>query len=280
MEALVNYFSNMPTTHRTAFLVGGLATFWMIESAVPLFRWKYNKWKHALLNMFFVATTAIINLGLAFILVMAADWVVAEKIGLLQMIEMPLWVQVIAGLLLMDLIGAWLVHWVEHRVPWMWRFHMVHHSDHNVDTTTANRHHPGESVFRFLFTTLAVIVIGAPMWLVFLYQTMSVVLTQFNHANLNMPDWLDNALVWVLVTPNMHRVHHHYRLPYTDTNYGNIFSVWDRLFGTFAVADNSKLKYGLDTYMEKEASDHLWTILKLPFMKYRKTPEYDEEEVL
>ncbi|MBT29789.1 MAG: sterol desaturase [Thalassobius sp.] len=280
METIINYFSNMPTAHRTILLVGGLALFWMIESAVPLFRLKYNKWKHALINIFFTLTTALINLLFAFILVKSSDWVVANNFGIIQWIDMPVWLYAIVGLLLLDLIGAWLVHYVEHRVKWMWKFHLIHHTDQNVDTTTANRHHPGESVFRFVFTTTAVFIVGAPMWMVFLYQTLSLVFTQFNHSNVNMPNWLDDILSLVICSPNMHRVHHHYRMPYTDSNFGNIFSFWDRMFGTYIKADNKKLKYGVDTYMGDKDANDLVTMLKIPFQRYRPTPEYDKEEKL
>jgi Sterol desaturase len=116
---------------------------------------------------------------------------------------------------------------------------------------------------------LGVIVCGAPIYLVMMYQSLSVVFTQFNHANIQFPKWLDNALSWVLVTPGMHRVHHHYVLPYTDTNYGNIFSVWDRLFGTFAKMDNDKLVFGVDTHPHPNEQSDIWTMLKIPFMKYR-----------
>ena len=280
METIINYFSNMPTAHRTILLVGGLALFWMIESAVPLFRLKYNKWKHALINIFFTLTTALINLLFAFILVKSSDWVVANNFGIIQWIDMPVWLYAIVGLLLLDLIGAWLVHYVEHRVKWMWKFHLIHHTDQNVDTTTANRHHQGESVFRFVFTTTAVFIVGAPMWMVFLYQTLSLVFTQFNHSNVNMPNWLDDILSLVICSPNMHRVHHHYRMPYTDSNFGNIFSFWDRMFGTYIKADNKKLKYGVDTYMGDKDANDLVTMLKIPFQRYRPTPEYDKEEKL
>jgi sterol desaturase/sphingolipid hydroxylase (fatty acid hydroxylase superfamily) len=97
---------------------------------------------------------------------------------------MPVWVFMIAGMLLLDLIGAYFIHWIQHKIKWMWKFHMVHHADTYVDTTTANRHHPGESVFRAVFTLLAVVVTGAPMWLVMLYQSLSALLSQFNHANI------------------------------------------------------------------------------------------------
>ena len=118
------------------------------------------------------------------------------------------------------------------------------------------------------------------MWMVFMYQTMSVVLTQFNHSNIQMPKWLDNALGILFCTPNIHRIHHHYRQPYTDTNYGNIFSIWDRIFGTYVMIDNSKLVYGVDTHMDPKEVTNITTILKMPFMPYREAISYDKEENL
>lgn len=273
MDSIINYFETISSVHRSMILVGGITLFWLIESAAPLFEFKYKKWSHAGVNIFFTLTTIIVNFALAFILLLASDWAVEHQFGLLQWVPMPTWTLAIAGMLLLDLIGAYLPHWVEHRVPLLWRFHLVHHTDQEVDTTTANRHHPGESVIRFAFTTLGVLIIGAPMWLVFLYQSMSVVLSQFNHANINIPLALDKALRTVIVTPNMHRVHHHYKLPYTDTNFGNIFSFWDRLFGTYAVVDNRKLKYGVDTFMAPEEHQNISTMLQIPFMEYRKASE-------
>ena len=280
MESIINYFADMPSSHRSAVLIGGLTIFFLIENAAPLFSKKYNKWKHTGLNIFFTATTVLINFLMAFLLVLTSDWVVSQNIGLVQWLSFsPLWVLII-GLPLLDLIGAWLAHYIEHHTKWMWRFHIIHHTDQNVDTTTANRHHPGESVIRFAFTLAAVIIVGAPMWLVFLYQSMSVALSQFSHSNVSMPKWLDDALLLVFVTPNMHRVHHHYRVPYSDSNYGNIFSLWDRLFGTYQVVDNKKLVYGVDIWMEEKDANDLVQLLKIPFLPYRKTIEYEEEEKL
>ncbi|MDX2302022.1 MAG: sterol desaturase family protein [Microscillaceae bacterium] len=280
MDAIINYFSEMPSAHRSAVLIGGLTIFFLIENAVPLFDKKYNKIKHTGLNIFFTVTTIIINFLMAFILVNTSDWAVANQVGILQWLALsPIWVLII-GLPLLDLIGAWLVHFVEHKVKWMWQFHLIHHTDQYVDTTTANRHHPGESVFRFIFTTAAVLAVGAPMWLVFLYQSLSVALSQFNHSNVKMPKWLDNAILILFCTPNMHRVHHHYRQPYSDSNYGNIFSFWDRIFGTYQVVDNSKLVYGVDTYMNPKEADDLVNLLKIPFAGYRPSKKYKEEEKL
>lgn len=271
MQPIVDYFANIPSSHRSIILVGGIAFFWMVEYAVPLFHFKYNKIKHAGINIFFTITSIIVNFALAFILLKSADWAVQNHFGILQWLpKMPLWAFTIVGLLLLDLIGAWFVHWTEHRVKWMWKFHLIHHSDTNVDTTSANRHHPGESVFRFIFTTAGIVIAGAPMWMVFMYQAISVLLSQFNHANIVIPKWLDNAMSWVLVSPDMHKVHHHYVLPYTDSNYGNIFSIWDRIFGTFMTLDRDKIIYGIDTHMKPEENTRLGSLLKIPFEQYRK----------
>lgn len=271
METIVQYFETIPSSHRSAILVGGIAFFWMVESAVPLFRFSYNKVKHAGINIFFTLTTIVINFVMAFILLRSADWAVANKFGILQWLpDMPLWAYTILGLLLLDLIGAWLVHWAEHKVRWMWRFHLIHHTDTTVDTTSANRHHPGESVFRFVFTTMGVVIAGTPIWIVFMYQSMSVLLSQFNHANIRLPQWLDDALSWVIISPDMHKVHHHYKLPYTDSNYGNIFSFWDRLFGTYMKLDREQIVYGIDTHYKEEEHSHLGNLLKIPFQEYRK----------
>ena len=267
MEALVAYFETIPSSHRTLILVGGLTIFWLLESAVPLFTLKYKKWRHAGINFFFTFTTIVVNFLLAFILVKGSQWAIAHEFGVLQWLDLPLWATAIAGLLLLDLLGAYLAHWTEHRVPLFWRFHLIHHTDQHVDTTTANRHHPGESVIRFAFTTAAVILLGAPIWLVFLYQSMSVILSQFNHANISLPRWLDRPLPTVFVTPDMHRVHHHYVLPYTDSNFGNIFSIWDRLFGTYSELDKEQQIYGVDTHMEEQYHQGIGSMLRIPFVK-------------
>lgn len=264
LERIAEYFSHIPSLHRALILAGGITLFWLIESAIPLFRFRYNKYRHALPNLFFTATTIVVNFALAFLIVKTSDFVVAQKIGLLQWVDLPLWADMLVGLLLLDLVGAYFAHWTEHNVRWMWKFHMVHHADTHVDTTTANRHHPVESVFRVAFTLLAILLSGAPMWLVFLYQSMSVVLSQFNHANMRVPEWLDRPIRWIIVSPNMHKVHHHYRLPETDTNYGNIFSLWDRLFRTYHHTPAKQLTYGLDV-LDNSKDLNLAYQLKVPF---------------
>jgi len=270
MNEIIAYFDTIPSSHRSLILVGGITIFWLIENTFPLFRMQYRKWHHAGINIFFTVTTIIVNFILAFILIKTAHWTTKNDLGILQWLpEIPIWLYTIIGLLLLDLIGAYLAHLVQHKVKMLWRFHLIHHTDTWIDTTSANRHHPGESIIRFLFTTAGVLIVGSPMWMVFLYQSLSVVASQFNHANISLPPKLDVFLSYFIVSPNMHKVHHHYVLPYTDSNYGNIFSVWDRLFGTFTTLPKEELIYGVDTHMTPEEHNKLKNLLKIPFQKSR-----------
>ncbi|AEH01650.1 sterol desaturase family protein [Lacinutrix sp. 5H-3-7-4] len=271
METIIHYFETIPSLHRSILLVGGITLFWLLEGVLPLFNFKYKKWKHAWPNLFFTITTIIVNFALAFLLLKTADWVTINNFGILNWLpDMPLWLFVVLGLLLLDFIGAYLAHFTEHKVSFLWMVHLVHHSDHEVDTTTANRHHPLESIIRFLFTLLGVFIIGAPIGVVMLYQSISLVFAQLTHANIKMPKQLDKWLSYIIVSPDMHKVHHHNVLPYTDSNYGNIFSIWDRIFGTFMSLDREKIIYGVDTFPNAEENASLKHLLKQPFHKYRR----------
>jgi sterol desaturase/sphingolipid hydroxylase (fatty acid hydroxylase superfamily) len=270
MNEIIAYFSTIPSSHRSLILVGGITLFWIIENTFPLFQMQYQKWHHAGINFFLTFTTIIVNFVLAFILIKTASWTTENHFGILQWLpQMPILGYTIIGLLLLDLIGAYLAHFVQHKIKFLWRFHIIHHTDTWIDTTTANRHHPGESIIRFIFTTLGVLIVGTPMWMVFLYQSLSVIASQFNHANIAMPNKLDVFLSYFIVSPNMHKVHHHYILPYTDSNYGNIFSVWDRLFGTFTTLSKEEIIYGVDTHMAHEENNKLKNLLQIPFQKTR-----------
>jgi sterol desaturase/sphingolipid hydroxylase (fatty acid hydroxylase superfamily) len=277
VETLFNYFETIPSSHRSLILVGGITFFWLLEGALPLFLFNYKKWKHAIPNLFFTATTVIINFSLAFLLLFTADWVQTNNFGIINwMPEMPLWLYILLGVVLLDFFGAYLAHYTEHKIKPLWMIHLVHHSDHKVDTTTANRHHPLESVIRFGFTLFGVLVVGAPIAIVMIYQSMSLIFTQFNHANIKIPKSVDKLLSYVIVSPDMHKVHHHNLLPYTDANYGNIFSIWDRLLGTYMHLDREKIVYGVDTFPDEKTNSSLKELLKQPFQKYQKPTNLNE----
>jgi sterol desaturase/sphingolipid hydroxylase (fatty acid hydroxylase superfamily) len=281
MQAIVDYFETIPTLHRTIILVGGITLFWILEGALPLFRFRYHKWKHALPNFFFTFTTIIVNFALAFLLLQTADWVQEHNFGIINWLPaMPLWLYVLIGVMLLDFFGAYLAHWVEHKVKPLWMVHLVHHTDPNVDITTGNRHHPLESVVRFTFTLAGIFIVGTPIALVFLYQSLSVVFTQLTHANIQMHPRLDQFISYIFVSPDMHKVHHHYVLPYTDSNYGNIFAIWDRLLGTYKKLDRQKVVYGVDVFPDEVANGKIGALLKQPFQKYQRPtiePEGKEE---
>ncbi|MDG1161469.1 MAG: sterol desaturase family protein [Flavobacteriaceae bacterium] len=278
METIFNYFETIPSTHRSIILVGGITFFWLLEGALPLFNFNYTKWKHAIPNFFFTLTTIIINFTLAFLLLGTADWVQANNFGIINWlpIEIPLWLYVFLGVLFLDFFGAYLAHFTEHKIKPLWMVHLVHHSDHKVDTTTANRHHPLESIIRFAFTLFGVLIVGAPIAIVMIYQSLSLVFTQFTHANIKMSRSLDKLLSYFIVSPDMHKVHHHNLLPYTDSNYGNIFSIWDRLLGTYKYLDRDKIVYGVDTFPDEKINSSLKELLKQPFQKYKKPTNSEE----
>lgn len=270
IDEIIHYFGTIPSSHRSIILFGGIALFWIIESGLPLFNFKYNKIRHAGINLFFTFTTILINFSMAFLLFSISVWTDENKFGIIHWLHLNnLWLQAIIGLLFMDLIGAYSAHYVQHKTKPLWRFHLIHHTDTWIDTTSANRHHPGESIIRFIFTALAILVVGAPIWLFFMYQSFSVFLSQFNHANMKMSKNIDKWLSYIIVSPDMHKIHHHYQLPYTDSNYGNIFSVWDRLFGTFMIMPREEIIYGVDTHMKAEENNNLTNLLAIPFQKYR-----------
>ncbi|HLN93997.1 MAG TPA: sterol desaturase family protein [Flavobacterium sp.] len=270
METIVAYFETIPSWHRALILAGGITFFWLIENARPFASFSYRKWHHAGINLFFTGTTILVNFVMAFLLLQTAEWATAHEIGVLKLMSgLPLWLYTLVGLLILDLVGAYFAHLFEHKISVLWRFHLIHHTDTWMDTTSANRHHPGESVIRFVFTIVGTFLAGAPMWMVFMYQSLSVVFSQFSHANIQLPLWLDRTLRYVLVSPDMHKVHHHHRLPYTDSNYGNIFSLWDRLFGTYRELPAKEVVYGIDTHPDEREHNRLGELLRMPFRPKR-----------
>ncbi len=267
-----NYFETLEQhpVQRMIFLVGGLLIFWVLEGAIPLLKLSYKKSKlrHASVNFVFTVIHLIIHTILAILIVMLSDWCRNQSFGIVYWTHantsIPL--TIIIGALALD-FSSWLVHWVMHKVKPLWGFHLVHHTDNNVDVTTGLRHHPGDSILRGIFFMLLIFVSGAPMYSVMVYQTLIVLATAFTHANISLPKKMDKILSYILVSPNMHKVHHHWKQPYTDSNYGGVFSIWDRLFGTYRELDPKELRYGLDRYYPNEKDEDLWALLKKPFQK-------------
>ena len=269
--SVIDYFSSLEKhpAQRMAFLVGGLLIFWILEGSIPLISMQYkkNKFRHAAVNMGFTTIHVIIHTFLAIIIIKLSDWCKAEQFGFVYWMNAGIAGTIIVSFLTLDFFGGWLVHITEHKVPFLWRFHVVHHADNNVDVTTGLRHHPIESVLRGVFFFMGIFISGAPMYAVMIFQTILVLSTAFTHANINMPTWLDKTLGYIFVSPNMHKVHHHWKQPFTDSNYGAVLSIWDRLLGTLKSLDPKSIRYGLDRYYPNEKDEDFVLLMKKPFQK-------------
>ena len=284
-SSLIEYFQNLEQRplERMAFLVGGLLFFWMIEGAIPLIQLKYrkNKLRHAAVNFGFTIIHLLIHTLLAIFIVLLSDWCQTNRWGLVYWTNAGTLGSILISVIVLDFFGGWMVHWTQHKTAMLWRFHIVHHTDNNVDVTTGLRHHPVESVLRGISFFVAIIISGAPMYAVMIFQTLAVLFTAFTHANISLPRWIDRPLSFLFVSPNMHKVHHHWQQPYTDRNYGLMLSVWDRLFGTYHYLDPQNIRYGLDQYYPNEEDENFMLLMKHPFKSEKtKTPAHPGLEKL
>lgn len=219
---------------------------WIIEGSFPLIQLNYKKWKHAAANCVFLMTTLIINAGFSALSVGATTWTSEHSFGLLNLFDTHVLAELVAALVLLDLIAQYWAHYLLHKVRWMWRMHVIHHSDTKVDATTGTRLHPGDFAVREVFALSALILTGAPLAFYVIYRITTIFFTFLTHANISLPTRMDAALSLVFVSPNMHKFHHHFERPWTDMNFGGILSVWDRIFGTFVYGDPQKVQYGVD----------------------------------
>jgi sterol desaturase/sphingolipid hydroxylase (fatty acid hydroxylase superfamily) len=195
----------------------------------------------------------------------AADLAVEKNFGVLHWLGdgIPTWAGAIVAVLLFDI---WTYGWhrMNHRVPFFWRFHKVHHSDPNMDVTTANRFHFGEIILSSMLRVPVLILIGADLWHLALYEAILFPVVQFHHANVSIGPWMDRFLRLFITTPEMHKVHHSRWQPETDSNYTSLLSVWDRVFRSFRLRkDPHEISFGLDGY-DSPDKQHAWGMLRTP----------------
>ncbi|NEY91232.1 sterol desaturase family protein [Tabrizicola oligotrophica] len=187
--------------------------------------------------------------------------------GLFNLADWPLWLEILLSILLLDL-AIWVQHLVTHKVPLFWRFHRVHHADRDFDVTTALRFHPVEILASMLLKIGLVYLLGPQAVAVVLFEVILNATAMFSHSNLRLPLWLDRLVRLVLVTPDMHRVHHSVHRHEHDSNYGFALSVWDRIFRTYRPmpeAGHDKMVLGLE-WQDDKPSRLGWTLM-LPFRK-------------
>lgn len=266
LERFVEFWNNVTPAQRLVTILIPLVFFWLIEYIIPLvaFDKGYKKIRHTGVNLVFLLTSFIVNLILGIVTVAAATWTADNHFGLMNWVAFPLWAKVLFTLFIMDLFAQYIPHYLLHKVKFLWRFHVVHHSDTHVDVSTGTRHHPGEWIIRESFTILGVVLMGVPTGLYFMHRSFQALFTYFNHANIQLPKWLDRTIGLVFVSPDMHKFHHHYKRPWTDMNFANSFSIWDRVFGTLVYDDTKKIRYGIDT-LDHSLDENIGFQMKVPF---------------
>jgi sterol desaturase/sphingolipid hydroxylase (fatty acid hydroxylase superfamily) len=270
MDELLNDVSRLRSISAIGFLVLLLA--W--ESLAPFGSYFVGRTGQRLLHGTKNLALGILNallVGLVFVALWwaTAEWARAHQFGLLNWLQMPGWVRLTAAFLLFD---AWMYFWhrMNHRIPFLWRFHRTHHSDPRMDVTTANRFHLGEIFFSSVLRVPVIALLGLELWELALYEAAMFTVVQIHHANVAFPPRLDRSLRTLIVTPFMHKVHHSRWQPETDSNYSSLFSLWDRLFGSFRLReDPHTLEYGLEEFDTPEHQT-LAGLLATPIRRVRR----------
>jgi sterol desaturase/sphingolipid hydroxylase (fatty acid hydroxylase superfamily) len=210
--------------------------------APPARRWRHIARNFALFALAVIVADGIVGIGL---LDVGARLNIAPS-GLLTPLGLPIWGLAIAGLLATDLAG-YAFHRLSHRWRWLWLIHSVHHSDRQLDASTAVREHPVEMILDVALLAGTLTVLGVPLWVEGMRAAVLNPQAMAQHANVAYPAWVERVFGWLLVTPAMHRVHHSPDPRETDTNYGIMFSFWDRLFGSYRAPDPAAAgRFGLD----------------------------------
>jgi sterol desaturase/sphingolipid hydroxylase (fatty acid hydroxylase superfamily) len=258
--------ASLPSSATTiAAIFAGMALVASIEIAIPLHaRGRWNRahlGPNLALTLLAIATSAILNTGL----LLALGGLRARGFGVLQGAALPPLLLGAIAVVVLD-FSFYVAHVSMHKVPLFWRFHRVHHSDPAVDVTTTIRQHPGESVIRYAFLSAFAAALGAPPAAFAVYRAGSALNGLLEHASLRAPAWLDALLSRVTTWPHFHKVHHSRRPEETDTNYGNLFSVFDRLFRTSTPsARGANVAYGLEGF-DDAAAQTTRGLLAMPFV--------------
>ena len=245
-------------------LLAALAVVALVETAIPLHARGRRARAHLGPNLALTFITFATNLCFNAALVMTLVWLHAHDVGVLNRLALPPLAAVAVVVLTLD-FSFYLAHVAMHRVPAFWRFHRVHHSDPFVDVTTTVRQHPGEGGIRYAVMAAFAFALGASPGAFGVYRAWSALNGLLEHANIRVPRWLDGLLSLVTTWPSMHKVHHSRSARQTNTNYGNIFSFFDRLFGTFTPASHgTSIRYGLDG-LDEAAMQTTRGLLVMPF---------------
>jgi len=228
-----------------------------------------NHWRRRSHNLLLILTgTLLIRITLPALVVISAEITSAGGWGIINLIHPGYWYAVVFSLIALDLV-IYCQHLVLHKFHPLWRIHRVHHTDMEIDVTTAVRIHPIEIFLSFCLKIIAIILLGAPTLAIMLFEIMLNSSSLFNHGNVHIPPALDRYLRWIIVTPDMHRVHHSVYHEETDSNYGFNLPWWDRLFGTYRAQPrdgHQGMRIGLNEFRNNKSVNVLW-LLAQPFLQ-------------
>ncbi|MDN3679139.1 sterol desaturase family protein [Vibrio tapetis subsp. quintayensis] len=259
------------TSIRLAFFLSVLVLCALWEFATPRKALTQSKWVRWSNNLGLVGLNSLI---LAIIMpLMAIDVALLAQqhgLGLFNLTSLPLWLNIILSVVLLD-ATIYFQHRLFHTTPWLWRLHRMHHADQDIDVTTGARFHPIEILLSMAIKMAAVVVFGVSPIAVLIFEVVLNASAMFNHSNakLNLP--IDKWLRRVIVTPDMHRVHHSVIVKETNSNYGFFLSIWDRMFGSYCgqpELGHNKVVIGLP-YFRKPQEQHIWHMLLQPFKAFR-----------
>ena len=253
---------------RLGFFLGVFALIALWEVAAPRRALTVSKALRWASNLGLVAlNTVMLRLLFPLAAVGLAAFCAENGWGLLNYFEVPFWVAVPLAVIAMDFV-IWLQHVMVHAVPALWRLHRVHHADLDYDVTTGARFHPLEIILSMLIKFATIVVLGPPVLAVAIFEVLLNATSMFNHGNIRLPSAADRMLRWVLVTPDMHRVHHSIEDDETNSNFGFSLPWWDRLFGTYRDqprAGHMGMTIGIRDYTNPLEVDRLDGMLLLPF---------------
>ena len=226
-------------------------------------RWITN----GLITLINTASVNIVHIAIPLIAIVAAIDVSNGKMGLFNIINFPIWIEIILTVIILDLI-IWGQHFLSHKIPFVWRFHRMHHTDRDLDVTTAVRFHPFEIIFSMFIKITSIYILGASAIAVIIFEIMLNGMAMFNHANLRIPLRIENILRKFIVTPDLHRIHHSIYIDEHNKNFGFSLSIWDKIFKCYLdqPRDGHKdMKLGLKWQNDKPTK--LGWSLWIPFKK-------------
>lgn len=257
---------------RLGAFLGIFFTMALLELAMPRRSQKASKTRRWTTNLLIGGIDSLVlklmaMLAVPIAAVAAAAWAETNQWGMLNFAELPGWVEIIIAMILLDL-AIYGQHVASHKIPVLWRLHKVHHTDIEFDVTTAVRFHPVEIGLSMIWKVLVVLAIGAPPWAVVLFEIVLNGCAMFNHANIKLPAMLDRLVRMIIVTPDMHRVHHSIHRDEHDTNFGFNLSCWDHLFGTYTDQPrdgHTGMTIGQPNHLDENPTRLGWS-LRLPFV--------------